>query len=123
MASIPSKDMLAKILKTATLSAKEREIFEGMWDSVHRYGKLTRKQNAWIEDVYYKQKLDQANRPAPVKTSKRGRIDVPGLAQPVTAHSLERFLYYWPEADQETIKRVTKFFKSGGQVIELRPKA
>lgn len=119
MAAVPVKTMLERVLTTATLSAKEREAFEGMWDWAHRSG-LSNKQKAWVEEVYYKQQLDRP-KPAPQRAKKTGFInaDVQTIKR---ARSLDHFLELCPEASEAVKTRVEKFFKSGGEVIEIRPK-
>lgn len=52
-------EMLTEVLRRANLSNRERESFEDMLDRVNRYHRCSDKQRAWIEKVYYGQKLDQ----------------------------------------------------------------
>ena len=52
-------EMLSEVLRRAQLTPRERESFEDMLDRMHRYGRCTDKQRAWIEKVYFGQKLDQ----------------------------------------------------------------
>lgn len=54
-----TKDMLAEILRRGTLTERERESFTDMWDRIHRYNRCSDKQRAWIEKVYFGQKLDR----------------------------------------------------------------
>lgn len=119
MPAVPVKKMLEKILKTATLSAKDREIFEGMWDAAHRYG-LSRKQTAWIEDVYYKQDLEKPGRPPPKRTPKTGFINA-DVQTVKKARNLAHFLELHPEASEQMKARAKAFFESGGEVLEIRP--
>jgi hypothetical protein len=121
--SIPSKQMLEVILKTATLSARDRETFEGMWDAVHRYGGLSKRQVSWIEDVYYKQKLAEPGRPAPKRSRKVGFIVDPTVSEIKRAHTMAHFESVCPQIvkDSALYKRVEAFFKSGGELFELRP--
>ncbi len=120
MPAVPTKEMLSQVLTRGTLSKSEREVFEGMWDAIHRYGGLSRKQVAWIEDKFYK--LNKNPAIAPTKRApKKGRVDVPGLAKAVNARSLEHFKKLHPNASPEMVKRIEAFFKSGGELVELRP--
>lgn len=124
MASLPAKEMLSKLLKAGTLTAKDRETFEGMWDAVHRYGGLSKRQMAWIEDVYYKQKFDEPNRAAPKRSSKIGFIEDPGAQSVKRAISMANFQIRFPEYKRGTpiYRRVEAFFRAGGEVFEVRPK-
>jgi len=124
MTSVPAKEMLATLLKSATLTARDRETFEGMWDAVHRYGGLSRKQTAWIEDVYYKQKLNETGKAVAKKRSpKVGFILDPKATTLKKARSIDQFQALCPEVlkDSPLYKKVVLFFKSGGEVFELRP--
>ena len=54
------RDVLSALIRIGQLTRQEREAFEGMWDQVDgRRGKLSPRQRAWAEKVYYAQKLDQ----------------------------------------------------------------
>ena len=57
-----TKEQLAIILRRATLTRSEREAFEDIWDRIHRYGRVSDKQKAWIERVYFGQNLDKEPR-------------------------------------------------------------
>lgn len=52
-------EMLAEVLRRATLTAREKESFEDMYDRIQRFGRCSAKQKAWIEKVFFGQKLDQ----------------------------------------------------------------
>jgi hypothetical protein len=65
-------DMLAEVLRRAVLTERERESFTDMWDRISRYKRCSDKQAAWIEKVYFGQKLGQE---AP--TAVRRRVVVP----------------------------------------------
>lgn len=56
-------EMLGVILQRAELTPRERESFEDMFDRVNRYKRCSDKQRAWIEKVYYAQKLDREATP------------------------------------------------------------
>lgn len=70
--SVRVRDMLATILRRAKLTASERVAFENIWDSWHRTnGRLSSKQQAWVEKVYFQQKLDRpATVPPPAGAAK-----------------------------------------------------
>ena len=123
MASLPPKEMLAKLLKAGTLTAKDREIFEGMWDSVHRYGALSKRQVAWLEDVFYKQKFEDPNREPVKRSSKIGFIVDPAVTSTKRAISMANFQIRFPEYKKGTpiYRKVEAFFKAGGEVFEVRP--
>jgi hypothetical protein len=67
-----AKDMLAEVLRRGVLTARERESFTDMWDRIHRFKRCSDKQKAWIEKVYFAQKLGEPP-PGPV----RRRVIVP----------------------------------------------
>lgn len=54
-----AKQMLAVILRRAVLTQRERESFEDMYDRIHRFNRCSDRQAAWIEKVYFGQKLDR----------------------------------------------------------------
>jgi len=124
MSSISPKKMLEELLQTATLTAKERDAFEGMWDAIHRYGHLSRKQTGWIEEVYYKKDLTKAIRPAPKRSPKLGFITDPTATKVVRMRSLDSVRMLCPNINSESaqFKAIAEFFKSGGEVFEVRPK-
>lgn len=123
MAAIPAKKMLEKLLKAGTLPAKEREAFEGMWDAIHRYGKLTGKQMAWVESAFY---ALEARDPAVAKkqSPKVGFVTSERVTRLHRAMNFKQFLEVCPDAKPETnlYKKVQEFFKSGGVAFEVRPK-
>jgi len=59
-----AKQMLAEILRRAVLTERERESFEDMYDRIHRFNRCSNAQQAWIEKVYFGQKLDREEAPA-----------------------------------------------------------
>jgi hypothetical protein len=118
------KEMLSTIIRTGTLSAREREAFEGMWDQWHRCRKLSNKQRAWVESVYYKQKMDKVgSRPPPKRSPKVGFIRDPKATVIKRASSMEQFKGVCPDVEPGSplYKRVDEFFSSGGQIFEVRP--
>ncbi len=124
MAAIPPKKMLEKILQQGTLSAKDREIFEGMWDAAHRYGRLSSRQTSWIEDAFYKLGKSNPSAPrtvGPKRSPRTGFVNVQGMIEPKVARSLERFQQLCPGASETVLKRVEHFFKSGGELLRVLP--
>ncbi len=122
MPSVPSKDMLQKLLTTGTLTAREREMFESMWDAVHRYGRLSPKQNGVIETAFYKLDAGRGKTVAPVRSGRRANYLSPSVKVPQKVRSLEAFKKLCPEADEAQLRKIMVFFKTGGEVIEVRPK-
>lgn len=115
------KDMLKAVLTTATLTAKDREVMEGMWDQCHR-GKLSHKQFAWVQDIYFKQQLDRPGREPPKRAIKvmvlKGKVP-----KVLKARSVEVALKLLPGLDPESPlgKKIAEHFASGGEVLEIRP--
>jgi hypothetical protein len=54
-----AKEMLAAVLQRGVLTERERESFTDMWDRIHRFNRCSDKQRAWVEKVYFAQKLDR----------------------------------------------------------------
>lgn len=121
MAAIPAKTMLQKLLTAGTLSAKDREVFEGMWDAVHRYGKLSKKQIAWVESAFYEMDKNPATN-APKRSPKVGFVVSSRVTSVQKARSIDRFKEICPNATPELQAKVKTFFASGGEVFEVRPK-
>lgn len=123
MAAISPKKMLETILKTATLSAKDREIFEGMWDSIHRYGGLSRRQESWIEDVFYKIDQEALKKNPVARAKKTGFINDQTVRRVHKVVSLAMFEAVCPHIIKGTkqYQKVSIFFKTGGEVLEIRP--
>lgn len=117
--------MLEALLKTATLTAKEREAFESMWDAVHKYGKLSTRQMGWIEEAYYKKGLTVKVRPAPKRSPKSGFIIDETVSKVLRMRSLESVRLLCPQIlpDSLQFKAIEAFFKSGGEVFEVRPRS
>lgn len=122
MAAIPPRKMLEQLLTQGVLTAKEREIFEGMWDAVHRYGGLSRKQTSWIEDAFYKMKKKGPAERTGVKRSPRsGFVNVASVTEPKAVRSLERFKQLCPEVEGKVLQNVEHFFRSGGELLRVLP--
>lgn len=119
-----SKDMLSKLIRIGNLTAHEREVFEGMWDQLHRTKKLSHKQNAWIEKVFYAQGLDRKEeRPAKEKRSpKIGFVYDANVKRTVSTSNMKQFEVICPDVEKNSpmYLRVEKFFKNGGERFELR---
>ncbi len=119
------KDMLSALIQSGQLTTREREAFEGMWDQVHRTrGRLSNKQQAWVEKVFYEQKLDRPQDLAPKKRyPKIGFIIDPTAKRTVSAVTLQQFETICPHFPKgsPTWKRVADFFRNGGIRFELRP--
>lgn len=119
------KDMLSKLIRFGKLTNQERLAFESMWDQVHRTrGKLSHKQNAWIEKVFFKQGLDKnEERPAKEKPGpKIGFIYDATAKRTVSATNMKAFETICPNVakDSPLYKRVENFFRNGGEKFELR---
>jgi hypothetical protein len=56
-------EMLGVILRRAELTPRERESFEDMFDRLNRFKRCSDRQKAWIEKVFYDQKLDREATP------------------------------------------------------------
>ena len=116
--------MLSTLLRIGQLTAMEREAFESMWDQIHRTrGKLSNKQSAWVERVFYKQQLDKPQeRPAKERSPKVGYFYDPTIKRTVSASNMKQFEVICPHIvkGSPAYQRVEKFFKNGGQRFELR---
>jgi len=119
------KEMLSALIRHGKITAQEREAFESMWDQIHRTrGKLSHKQNAWVEKVFYKQGLDKSQ-PLPPKEKRSPKV---GFAydteakRTVAATNMKAFEAICPnvEKDSPFYLRVKKFFENGGERFELR---
>lgn len=116
MSSVPPRQMLEAILKGAT-PAKDKVVFEEMWDALNRYGKLSRKQIAWIESVYYKLPKDIAS-----KSGKTGKFVSSDVSREVPVRTIEYFRKVCPNASPSEISRIEKFFSAGGVMVKVIPK-
>lgn len=135
------KEQLSTLLKKGQLKAHEREAFEGMWDAVHRYGKLSPKQRAWIERVYYGQNLDRSNASKPQgpkrtqsgtqyigavqppKTARIGYINHSGTRETlmVTNMTMLRELCPGIKPGSKQYQKIEAFFRNGGEVLKIKP--
>src|SRR5512142_3312207 len=122
MPAIPPRQMLETILKTATLSAKEREAFESMYDATFKFGKLSKRQLSWVEEVYYKQNLSAIGRPPPKKSPKVAFIRDDATKGTLKAHNLEHFMRLRPSTEKGSplYLKVQEIFKAVGLVFEIR---
>ena len=111
MPAITAKEMLARIIQARTLTPGQQEIFEGMWDAVHRYGRLSTKQVGWIETVFYKQP----------KKIRKGHVDSTSVTSPHVVTTMQQFRSVCLDCSAEQAERVEQFFRSGGQQVEIRP--
>lgn len=118
-----AKDMLKTLLTQGTLTAKDREIFESMWDQAHR-SKLSYKQIHWVETEFYKQKLDRPVGREPPKRSPATLILKGDVPHTLRANSVEKALTLLPGLTLEHPLgvRLKEFFASGGEVVEIHPK-
>src|ERR1700743_2249400 len=116
MPAVSAKAMLEKLLKVGTLTAKDREIFEGMWDAVHRYGGLSKKQIAWVESAYYKQKFDEPGKVPEKRSKKIGFVIDPKVTAVKRAINFDHFQVTFKEYPKGTAvyKVAEKFFRAGG---------
>lgn len=123
MAAVPPKKMLERIIKVATLTAQEREAFEGMWDAIHRYGALSKKQVAWVESVYYKIDQEALKHNPAVRAKKTGFINDQTVGRVHKVGSIKQFEAVCPHIikGSKQYAKVSIFFKSGGTILEIRP--
>ena len=123
MPSLPAKVMLEKLLKVGTLTAKDRETFEGMWDAIHRYGGLSKKQVAWVEDAFYKQKFEEPGHVPQKRAKKIGFVIDPKVTAVKRAINMDHFQITFKEYPKGTpvYKIAEKFFRAGGEIFEIRP--
>lgn len=121
------KDILSALIRIGQLTRQEREAFEGMWDQVDgRRGKLSPRQRAWAEKVYFAQKLDQpmAVRPPKEHAPRIAFAYDAKVKRVISASSLEQFETMCPHVTKggKAYQRVEHFFRTGGHRFELRPK-
>lgn len=115
MPAIPVKQMLSTLLK-APIELKDKQAFEGMWDAIHRYGSLSKKQVAWIEDAYYKlPKAKVGGRSAAFASS--------DVSKDTKVRDFKQFEKTCPSATSSELARVKKFFESGGVLVTVNPKS
>lgn len=124
-----TKQMLEAILKLpgGTLKRGDQAAMEDMWDQVHRYGKLSAKQNAWIQKIFLENKLDRSDRKptVPVRTAKVqvGYFEDPKFTQPIRVSTLAEFENLCPHFPKgsPSWQRAAAFLRDAGHIIELRP--
>lgn len=118
-----AKAMLEMLLTQGQLSGSEKQVFEDMWDQVHRT-RLSPKQLAWVESVYYKQHLEKAmERPAKKRVPKVLFLREEGVKRTVAASNTTQFEVLCPHhvRGSKVWKQVDTFFLNGGLRFELRP--
>lgn len=71
-----TKDMLEQVIRRAVLKPQEKEDFMDLWDRIHLYNHVSDRQKAWVEGVYFGQKLDQDTSP-----TVRRRVIIPTWQQ------------------------------------------
>jgi len=137
MASTHPKVMLKTILEKAVLKPHERELYDDLWDSIHRYGKLSRNQQHVIEKVFYGQKLDRVEsaeslKAAPVTKpavvgagvpAQVGAIQYPGVTTEVVVTNIIQFQKTCPDITKGSKQylKIENFFKRGGKVLKIKP--
>jgi len=142
---------LTAILQRGRITPSERQAFEDIWDKLHRYKRLTSKQQGWVEKVYFQQKLDREiedsppppprslrpttkkprglERRAPQKEVKLPRssrvayINHPGAAQTLMVTNLDMLRALCPDIKAGSLqyRKIEAFFKSGGEVLKIKP--
>jgi hypothetical protein len=118
------KEKLRRLLTRGNLTAKERAAFEDMWDAVHRYGKLSSKQKAWIERVYFGQGLDRSDHVQRAKAPKT-LVCYAKVKRPLRATSLKAARELLPKMEKGSNldNRIKDHFEAGGEFFVLKPKA
>jgi len=118
--------MLSAVIQRGKLKRSEREAFEDIWDRIHRYGRATPKQKAWIERVYFDQKLDRFKSKPPSESMPRsGYITHSGVSKMVIVTSEQQLRDVCPfiPAGSKTFDKVKLFFDRGGEVLKIKPKS
>lgn len=82
-----TKEMLAEVIRRAVLKPREKEDLVDLWDRMHRYGKVSDKQKAWVEKVFFEKKLD---RETPAAGTIRRRVIVPTWQKERRARQVDR---------------------------------
>lgn len=124
-----TKQMLEALLKmpAGTLTKGDQERVEDMWDAVHRYGKLSSLQNAWIIKRFIDFKLDRSDYKPPPATRtvkvKVGYLEDPNFENPIRIGTLVEFERLCPHHPKGSPlwQRAASFLRDTGHVIELRP--
>ncbi len=128
------KEMLSALIQRGQLKPREKEAFEGMWDSVHRYGRLTPKQKAWVEKEFYGQELDRSTRRpksgtfvgAKVRAKKAhriGYINYSGTRDLLLITNIEMLKDLCPsiKPGSKQYQKIEAFFRKGGEVLKIKP--
>jgi hypothetical protein len=117
------KKMLEAILTKAELKPHEREMYEDIWDRVHRYGKATWKQKVMIEKVYYGQKLGEDKKPAVQKKGPVATVSYKGVDKEVCVTTLEQLSQVCPgiKPGSKQHAKIAEFFRKGGQALKVVP--
>lgn len=91
-----------------------------MYDRSASGRRLTYKQKAWIEKVYYGQKLDRQGDGGSQRVAK---LRYPGLKKEALVTTIEQFQKVCPGILQSSdqFKKIARFFRSGGEVLHLTP--
>jgi hypothetical protein len=116
-----AKDMLAVVLRRAELNQRERESFTDMWDRIHRFNRCSDKQKAWIEKVYFGQKLDAeptSRRRVVVPTWQKGEPGAPPMQPTQRALSTPS-----PVSTTASVVVETGLVKTNAKQIMLRRKS
>jgi hypothetical protein len=82
-----TKEMLAEVIRRAVLKPREKEDLVDLWDRMHRYGKVSDKQKAWVEKVFFEKKLD---RETPAVGTIRRRVIIPTWQKERRARQVDR---------------------------------
>jgi hypothetical protein len=75
-----------------------------------------------VETAFYKLDAGRGKTVAPVRSGRRANYVSPSVKQPQKVRSLEAFKRLCPEASEAQLRKIMAFFKTGGEVIEVRPK-
>jgi hypothetical protein len=125
--------MLEAVLRRAELKPHEREMYEDIWDKLHRYGRITHNQGSVIEKVYYGQKLDGSG-PKPQATPQkrpptkdvRGPVAVvmyKGLEKEVCVTTMDQLAQVCPDIrpGSKQHAKIAEFFRKGGRAVTVKP--
>lgn len=143
------KNMLSSLIQHGQqghLKRSELEAFEDIWDKYHRYGRLTAPQQAWVEKVYFEQKLDRPasqrppptlQRPGPKKTPsgtflgvqaqgkipRIGYINHAGVTDTLMITNMAMLRELCPDIKPGSVQhqKISAFFRSGGEVLKIKP--
>lgn len=123
MSAVPPKQMLEAILTKAELKPHEREMYEDIWDKLHRYKRVSRKQGAIIEKVYYGQKLGQDRSKKPTVLGPVASLVYKGIDKEVSVTNLDQLLKVCPKIKPGSKQhaKIADFFRKGGTVVRVKP--